>query len=339
MCGTQAIDDNSTFCNKCGVQLIQNNPENKNHDVCPNCGTQILNKDSVFCLQCGSPLSANNSGDTKVVPSIGLKKYAQEASKSQKPLKRRSMILPAILFIIAFVLILGMIIQTGILNSPFSIGSGTTSQEHMVVPANGTPIPTPSVSVVAPTTRTTLMNAVVTSSPMPPVTKGVSSPQTTQTPTPLPSVTTVAYTTQSTMKNIVETAEADGRFTTFITAVKAAGLNDTLSSDTMSGSETFTVFAPTDDAFKKLSEGSMDTLLKDPQKDLLQILLYHVVPGKVMAADLKKLTSVETLQGGSLPVSVSNGVITVDGANVIITDIECTNGVIHVVDTVMLPQA
>ena len=107
----------------------------------------------------------------------------------------------------------------------------------------------------------------------------------------------------------------------------------------MSGTEMFTVFAPTDDAFKTLSEGSMDTFLKDPQGDLLQILLYHVVNGKVMAADLGKLTSVETLQGGNLPVSVSNGVITIDGANVIVTDIECSNGVIHVVDTVMLPPA
>ena len=167
----------------------------------------------------------------------------------------------------------------------------------------------------------------------------IPSTQPTQAPTPLPSVTTVTYAPQSTKADIIKTLDADGRFTTFGTAVKAAGLNDTVGGDTLSGSEMFTVFAPTDDAFRKLSPGSMDTLLKDPQGDLLQILLYHVVNGKMSAADLKKLTFVETLQGGSLPISVSDGVITADGANVIITDIECTNGVIHVVDTVMLPPA
>ena len=83
----------------------------------------------------------------------------------------------------------------------------------------------------------------------------------------------------------------------------------------------------------------MDALLKDPQGDLLQILLYHMVSEKLMAADLGKLTSAETLQGGSLPISVSNSTLRVDGATVIITDIECSNGVIHGVDTVMLPPA
>jgi len=161
----------------------------------------------------------------------------------------------------------------------------------------------------------------------------------TPTPTPIPSTTNVSPATQTGVKNILETLEGDGRFTTFVTAVKAAELNDTLGGDTLSGSEKFTVFAPTDDAFKKLSPGSMDTLLEDPQGDLLQILLYHVVNGKLDSADLKKLTSVDTLQGGSLPISVSNGIITANDANVIITDIECTNGVIHVVDTVLLPQA
>lgn len=146
--------------------------------------------------------------------------------------------------------------------------------------------------------------------------------------------TAFAPTTGSTLKNIMETAEADGRFTTFITAVKAAGLDDTLS-----GSETFTVFAPTDDAYKKLSPGSMDILLRNPRGDLLQILLYHVARGKVTAADLKKLTTVETLQGESLSIRVSDGLITMNDAKVIVTDIECTNGVIHGVDTVMLPPA
>jgi len=151
--------------------------------------------------------------------------------------------------------------------------------------------------------------------------------------TSTPIVTTVAPVTQSAMKNIVETAEADGRFTTLVAAMKAAELNDTLTDP-----GPFTVFAPMDDAFRNLT-GSMDTLLADPQGDLLQILLYHVVNGKVMAADLGKTSSAETLQGGSLPISVSNDTIMVDGANIIITDIECSNGVIHVVDTVMLPPA
>jgi transforming growth factor-beta-induced protein len=141
--------------------------------------------------------------------------------------------------------------------------------------------------------------------------------------------------TQAAMKNIVETAETDGRFTSFVAAVKAADLNDTLSDP----NSTFTVFAPTDDAFKNLPDGTMDTLFKDPQGDLLQILLYHVVNEKLMSVDLEKLTSTETLQGGALIISVSNGTVRVDGATVIITDIECSNGVIHGVDTVMLPPA
>ena len=135
------------------------------------------------------------------------------------------------------------------------------------------------------------------------------------------------------MKNIMETAAADGRFTTLVAALEAANLTETLSSD-----GPYTVFAPTDDAFKKLPTGRMDTLLDDPQGDLLQILLYHVVSGKVMAADLQELTSAETLQGGTLPINISNGKITVDGATVIVTDIECSNGVIHVVDTVLEQQ-
>jgi uncharacterized surface protein with fasciclin (FAS1) repeats len=137
------------------------------------------------------------------------------------------------------------------------------------------------------------------------------------------------------MKNIIETAESDGRFTSFVAAAKAADLNDTLSDP----DSTITVFAPTDDAFKNLPDGTMDALLKDPQGDLLQILLYHMVSEKLMAVDLEKLTSAETLQGGSLPISVSNSTLRVDGAIVIITDIECSNGVIHGVDTLMLPPA
>jgi uncharacterized surface protein with fasciclin (FAS1) repeats len=141
--------------------------------------------------------------------------------------------------------------------------------------------------------------------------------------------------TQTAMKTIVETAESDGRFTSFVAAVKAADLNETLSDP----DSTITVFAPTDDAFRNLPDGTMDALLKDPQGDLLQILLYHMAGQKLMAVDLEKLTSAETLQGGSLPISLSNSTLRVDGAIVIITDIECVNGVIHGVDTVMLPPA
>jgi len=141
--------------------------------------------------------------------------------------------------------------------------------------------------------------------------------------------------TQAAMKTIIETAESDGRFTSFVAAAKAADLNDTLSDP----DSTITVFAPTDDTFKNLPDGTMDALLKDPQGDLLQILLYHMVSEKLMAVDLEKLTSAETLQGGSLPISVSNSTLRVDGAIVIITDIECSNGVIHGVDTLMLPPA
>jgi transforming growth factor-beta-induced protein len=153
--------------------------------------------------------------------------------------------------------------------------------------------------------------------------------------TPAPTTTapaTTAPVTPAPMKNVVETAVADGRFTTLVAAVQAAGLAGTLS-----GPGPFTVFAPTDDAFKKLPAGTVETLLKDPQGQLKQILLYHVVSGKVMAADVVKLTSAKTVQGGSLPINVSGSTVTVDGAKVIITDVQTSNGVIHVIDTVMIP--
>jgi uncharacterized surface protein with fasciclin (FAS1) repeats len=190
-----------------------------------------------------------------------------------------------------------------------------------------------------PATQFERTDVQVTLPPIPSVMTGVPSPQPTQAPTPIPPMTTVVPSPHAGMQNIEETLASDGRFTTLVTAVNAAGLDDTLRSNTLSGSEQFTVFAPTDDAFRKLSAGSMDSLLREPQGDLLQILLYHVIQGNVSAADLRKLTSVETLQGGSLPISVSNGVITAGGAQVIFTDRACTNGVIHEVDTVMLPPA
>lgn len=132
-------------------------------------------------------------------------------------------------------------------------------------------------------------------------------------------------------KDIVDTAAAAGSFNTLVTAVKAAGLVDTLK-----GQGPFTVFAPTDEAFAKLPAGTLETLLKDKEK-LTAILTYHVVPGKVMAADVVQLTSAKTANGKPLPIRAANGEMMVDTAKVIKTDIKTSNGVIHVIDTVVLP--
>jgi transforming growth factor-beta-induced protein len=148
------------------------------------------------------------------------------------------------------------------------------------------------------------------------------------TPTPTPVQTTAA----PPMKSIVETAVADGRFTTLVAALQAAKLDGALS-----GPGPFTVFAPTDDAFKNLPPGTVETLLKDPQGQLKQILLYHVVDGKVMAADVVKLTSAKTLQGSNVNITVTNGVVKINDATVKITDIQTSNGVIHVIDKVLIP--
>lgn len=132
--------------------------------------------------------------------------------------------------------------------------------------------------------------------------------------------------------DIVETAVAAGNFTTLVAAVKAAGLVETLQ-----GEGPFTVFAPTDEAFAKLPEGTVEALLKDKAK-LTAILTYHVVAGKVMAADAVKLTEAKTVNGQSFKiVSDKNGVM-IDNAKVVATDIVATNGVIHVIDTVILPK-
>jgi uncharacterized surface protein with fasciclin (FAS1) repeats len=133
------------------------------------------------------------------------------------------------------------------------------------------------------------------------------------------------------LKNIVETAVDAGSFQTLVKAVKAAGLVQTLS-----GPGPLTVFAPTDDAFAKLPAGTVDGLLKDKKK-LTAVLTYHVVSGKVMAADVVKLRSAKTVQGQELSINTRDGV-KVDGAKVIKTDIQCTNGVIHVIDSVILPK-
>ena len=132
--------------------------------------------------------------------------------------------------------------------------------------------------------------------------------------------------------NIVETAVADGRFTTLVAAVQAADLAGTLSDET----KDFTVFAPTDDAFAALPDGTVETLLEEPTGQLTDILLYHVADGRYMAADVVTMDSIDTLQGSPLSVDTSDGVM-VDGANVIITDVKCSNGVIHVIDAVMIP--
>ena len=131
-------------------------------------------------------------------------------------------------------------------------------------------------------------------------------------------------------KDIVDTAVAAGTFKTLATALQAAGLVDTLK-----GKGPFTVFAPTDEAFAKIPKADLDALLKDKAK-LTAVLTYHVVPGKVMAKDVKA-GKVKTVQGGELTVATAGGVM-VDGAKVVKTDIVADNGVIHVIDSVVLPK-
>lgn len=130
--------------------------------------------------------------------------------------------------------------------------------------------------------------------------------------------------------DIVDTAVSAGSFKTLVTAVQAAGLVDTLK-----GPGPFTVFAPTDEAFAKVPKAQLEALLKD-KAALTKVLTYHVVPGKVMAADVKA-GKVKTVQGSELTVSTMGGV-KVDNANVVKTDIVTSNGVIHVIDSVVLPK-
>ncbi len=132
-------------------------------------------------------------------------------------------------------------------------------------------------------------------------------------------------------KDIVDTAIGAGQFNTLAAALKAAGLVDTLK-----GKGPFTVFAPTDEAFAKIPKADLDALLKD-QARLTKVLTYHVVPGKVMAADVLKLKQARTVEGSAVSIDTSNGVM-VDNARVIKTDIEASNGVIHVIDAVILPK-
>ena len=134
--------------------------------------------------------------------------------------------------------------------------------------------------------------------------------------------------------DIVDTAIESGSFNTLVKAVEAAGLVETLK-----GSGPFTVFAPTDKAFDRLPAGKLQELLQPQNKDQLKaILTYHVVPGKVMAADVVKMTEAETVNGKKVDISVEDNIVKLDGrATVAQTDIECSNGVIHVIDNVILP--
>jgi uncharacterized surface protein with fasciclin (FAS1) repeats len=133
-------------------------------------------------------------------------------------------------------------------------------------------------------------------------------------------------------KNIVETAREAGDFTTLLTAVDAAGLEPTLSNQ-----GPFTVFAPTDEAFAQLPEGALDSLLGDRTK-LTEVLTYHVVPGRVTASEAAGLSSAPTVHGDELPITTDGG-IHVAGAGIVSTDIEASNGIIHVIDRVLLPAA
>lgn len=135
-------------------------------------------------------------------------------------------------------------------------------------------------------------------------------------------------------KDIVDTAVAAGSFKTLAAALQAAGLVDTLK-----GPGPFTVFAPTDEAFAKLPAGTVDELLKPENKEkLVAILTYHVVPGKVMAAQVSKMNSAKSVNGQTLEISAAGGSVMIDNAKVIKADIVCTNGIIHVIDSVLMPK-
>jgi uncharacterized surface protein with fasciclin (FAS1) repeats len=136
---------------------------------------------------------------------------------------------------------------------------------------------------------------------------------------------------EETEMNIVGVASAAGNFSTLVTAIQAAGLEETLSSK-----GPFTVFAPTDEAFAALPEGTLDSLLKDKEA-LTKVLTYHVASGEYMAADVVEMSSITTLEGSTLPVNTTDGGVKVGDANVTATDIKASNGVIHVIDKVLIP--
>ncbi len=147
-------------------------------------------------------------------------------------------------------------------------------------------------------------------------------------------IATTGWATSHDKKDIVDTAVAAGSFNTLAKALTAAGLVETLK-----GKGPFTVFAPTDEAFAKLPAGTLDDLLKPENKEKLKgILTYHVVSGQVTAKDVIKLKTAKTVNGQELKITVMDGTVMVDNAKVTKTDIMCSNGVIHVIDTVLLPK-
>jgi len=146
----------------------------------------------------------------------------------------------------------------------------------------------------------------------------------------------LALASRAAAADIVETASSNGSFTTLVAAVKAAGLVDTLK-----GTGPFTVFAPTDEAFRKLPAGTVENLLKPENKaQLMKVLTYHVVPGKVMASDVKgKTTTAKTVEGSTVAIDASGSAVKVDNATVSRADVTAANGVIHVIDTVIMPKS
>mgnify|MGYP003572725874 FL=1 len=147
-------------------------------------------------------------------------------------------------------------------------------------------------------------------------------------------ISTALFASSHTKKDIVDTAVSAGSFNTLVAAVQAAGLAETLK-----GEGPFTVFAPTDDAFAKLPAGTLDDLLKPENKEkLAAILTYHVVSGKVMAKDVMTMKEAKTVNGQNVMVSMQADTVMIDNAKVVQADVECSNGVIHVIDSVILPK-
>ena len=203
--------------------------------------------------------------------------------------------------------------------------AGCTTQQPVATPTP-TPVPTvtPEITVVPTTNNITVVP-----------TTSITAAPTTTTVTIVPTTTTITAGPNATQKSIVDTLAADGRFTTLVAALRATQLDSNLSAP-----GPFTLFAPTDSAFNKLPAGTMDSYLKDPQTYYLKkTLRYHMVNKKLMASDIMRVASIDTIQGQSLLINAAGGTIYVNGnVKVISTDIVCSNGVIQVVDTVMTPH-
>lgn len=156
-----------------------------------------------------------------------------------------------------------------------------------------------------------------------------------ETPTATPTATpdgTPIETPGAENETIVQVLSTEGNFTTLVAALQAAGLDDTLE-----GTGPFTVFAPTDEAFDALPEGMVDELLDDPEGNLTEVLLYHVTTGELLASDVIGMENITTIQGSDIAVNVTDGTVMLDGAEVIQADVMASNGVIHVIDAVMVP--